>query len=95
MGLVAEDFYTAFERGSNKEISGQEVQMALWLAVQVLTDENQGLEARLGAVKRAAGIRSGSDTFSFGILNPWFLFSGLVVRRLVTPVRWTHCGDKG
>ena len=36
LGLMAEDFHQVFERGSDKTINGQEVQMALWLAVQEL-----------------------------------------------------------
>ena len=47
MGLVAEDFYTVFGRGSDKVINGNEVTMALWLAVQTLTKENQVLKARV------------------------------------------------
>jgi len=47
MGLVSEDFHTVFERGSDKKISGQEVQMALWLAVQELTKENEDLRKPL------------------------------------------------
>jgi hypothetical protein len=34
IGLIAENFHVIFGRGSDKELSGQEVQMALWLAVQ-------------------------------------------------------------
>ena len=44
---MAEDFHTVFERGSDKMINGQEVQMALWLAVQVLTRQNRELSERL------------------------------------------------
>ncbi len=45
LGLIAEDFHVIFKRGSDKEINGQEVQMALWLAVQELTKENQQLKS--------------------------------------------------
>ena len=44
IGLIAEDFHRVFGRGSEKEIRGQEVQMALWLAVQELIKENQQLK---------------------------------------------------
>ena len=36
LGLMAEDFHQVFKRGSDTTINGQEVQMALWLAVQEL-----------------------------------------------------------
>jgi hypothetical protein len=49
IGLMAEDFHTVFGRGSDKEINGQEVEMALWLAVQELTGRIAELEARLSA----------------------------------------------
>ena len=41
VGLVAEDFHQVFERGSDQVLSGQEVQMALWLAVQELTKRTE------------------------------------------------------
>ena len=41
IGLIAEDFYPIFERGSDKMLSGQEVQMALWLATQELAKQNE------------------------------------------------------
>ncbi len=44
LGLIAEDFHTVFRRGSDKEINGQEVQMALWLAVQELKAVNDVLK---------------------------------------------------
>jgi len=47
IGLIAEDFHTIFERGSDKQLSGQEIQMALWLAVQELKTENDELRQRL------------------------------------------------
>src|SRR6185295_544914 len=43
IGLMAEDFHTVFGRGSDKMLNGQEVQMALWLAVQELTAQNKQL----------------------------------------------------
>ncbi|MEO1082764.1 MAG: tail fiber domain-containing protein [Acidobacteriota bacterium] len=47
LGLIAEDFHTVFGRGEDKTINGQEVQMALWLAVQELTAQNKALIQRL------------------------------------------------
>ena len=44
IGLIAEDFHTIFERGSDKQINGQEMTMALWLAVQELTKEIGSIE---------------------------------------------------
>jgi hypothetical protein len=52
IGLMAEDFHAIFGRGSNKEINGQEVQMALWIAVQELSKRVAELEALL-ATERA------------------------------------------
>jgi len=46
IGLVAEDFHQVFERGSDKELSGQEVQVAMWLAIQALDEKDQELEAK-------------------------------------------------
>jgi DNA anti-recombination protein RmuC len=46
LGLMAEDFHTVFGRGSDKLINGQEVEMALWLAVQQLTAQNKELAAQ-------------------------------------------------
>jgi len=40
LGLISEDFFSIFDRGSDKKINGQDVQMALWLAVQELKAEN-------------------------------------------------------
>lgn len=45
IGLMAEDFHTIFARGSNEELNGQEVTMALWLAVQELTAQVEELKA--------------------------------------------------
>jgi len=45
IGLIAEDFHRIFERGSDKELSGHEVTMALWLAVQELSAEVEALKA--------------------------------------------------
>ncbi|MEM5810918.1 MAG: DUF2341 domain-containing protein [Candidatus Aenigmatarchaeota archaeon] len=47
IGLLAEDFYKVFERGDGKTIKGDEVQMALWLAVQELIKENKQLKSEL------------------------------------------------
>ena len=40
IGLIAEDFHQIFKRGDEKSLSGDEVKMALWLAVQELKLEN-------------------------------------------------------
>lgn len=47
MGLIAEDFHEVFGRGDEKYIDGNEVQMALWLAVKELAAENKELTSRL------------------------------------------------
>jgi hypothetical protein len=52
LGLMAEDFHAVFERGSDKVIDGNEVQMALWLAVQQLTAQNKALQERLTALEQ-------------------------------------------
>ena len=52
MGLMAEDFHTVFGRGSDKVIDGNEVQMALWMAVQQLTEQNKQLQERLNALEQ-------------------------------------------
>jgi len=52
MGLIAEDFYKVFGRGDDKHIDGQDVQMALWLAVQKLTAENKELKERLDKLEQ-------------------------------------------
>ncbi len=51
LGLMAEDFHQIFRRGSDKMINGGEVEMALWLAVQQLTANNQELTKRLAALE--------------------------------------------
>ena len=43
IGLMAEDFHQIFGRGSDKMLSGHEVQVALWLAVQELAEQNREL----------------------------------------------------
>lgn len=45
LGLVAEEFHQIFNRGSDKVLNGQEVQMALWLGVQALSKENADLHS--------------------------------------------------
>lgn len=50
LGLMAEDFHEVFERGSDKVLSGQEVQMALWLAVQELAQRTS--EGRMAELER-------------------------------------------
>ena len=51
LGLIAEDFHTIFGRGDDKHINGQEVEMALWMAVQKLTAENKALTDRLAKIE--------------------------------------------
>lgn len=43
-GLIAGDFHAVFQRSSDKELNGPGVQMALWLAVQELKEENDELK---------------------------------------------------
>lgn len=49
IGVMAEDFHQVFERGSEKELSGHEMTMALWLAVQELSARVEVLQAEQGA----------------------------------------------
>ncbi len=51
VGLMAEDFHEIFGRGPDNRLSGQEVQMALWLAVKELTGQNRQLIDRLTEVE--------------------------------------------
>jgi len=51
LGLMAEDFHTVFRRGSDKLINGQEVEMALWLAVRELAAQNKDLSKRLAELE--------------------------------------------
>jgi len=51
VGLIAEDFYSVLGKGSNSTVSGQDVDMALWLAVQELAKENEELKARIAALE--------------------------------------------
>ncbi|HEV7572909.1 MAG TPA: tail fiber domain-containing protein [Thermoanaerobaculia bacterium] len=51
LGLIAEDFHTVLGRGDDKHIDGQDVQMALWMAVQKLTAENKALTDRLSKLE--------------------------------------------
>jgi len=51
LGLIAEDFYTIFGRGDDKHINGQDVEMALWMAVQKLSAENKTLTERLSKLE--------------------------------------------
>jgi Chaperone of endosialidase len=57
MGLIAEDFHKVFGRGSEKFIDGQDVQMALWLAVQQLTAQNESLQQRLQSLEQQLASR--------------------------------------
>ena len=52
LGLIAEDFHNVFGRGDEKFIDGSEVQMALWLAVQQLTEQNKALQQRLDQIEQ-------------------------------------------
>ena len=51
IGLMAEDFHGIFSRGSDKTLHGQEVQMAMWLAIQQLTARNQELADEIAQLK--------------------------------------------
>ncbi len=51
MGLIAEDFHQVFGRGNEKFIDGNDVQMALWLAVKELAAENKQLTDRLQEIE--------------------------------------------
>lgn len=51
LGLMAEDFHQIFQRGSDATLNSQEIQMALWLAVQKLTQQNQELVERLAILE--------------------------------------------
>ncbi|HEX8409251.1 MAG TPA: tail fiber domain-containing protein [Thermoanaerobaculia bacterium] len=51
LGLMAEDFHTIFGRGDEKFIDGQDIQMALWLAVQKLAAQNKELTERLAKIE--------------------------------------------
>ena len=62
MGLIAEDFYTVFGRGSDREIKNQEVQMALWLGVQSLNTSLNEVKAQ--HVDSAALLQTYIDTLS-------------------------------
>lgn len=44
IGIMAEDFHQVFERGSDQELSGHDVTMALWLAVQDLSRQVEALK---------------------------------------------------
>jgi hypothetical protein len=43
---MAEDFHQIFGRGSDKLLDGQEVDMALWLAIQELAERAQQVQAK-------------------------------------------------
>jgi len=55
IGLVAEDFHQVFERGSDAELNGQEVQLAMWLAIQQLIEQNRELREEVDQLKASAG----------------------------------------
>lgn len=52
LGLIAEDFHQVFQRGDEKYIDGSEVQLALWMAVQQLTEQNKVLTNRLSTLEK-------------------------------------------
>jgi hypothetical protein len=52
IGLMAEDFHEVFGRGDDKHIDGGEVQVALWMAVQQLTEQNKALTERLSTLEK-------------------------------------------
>ena len=54
LGLMSEDFHEVFGRGSDKYINHGDVQMALWLAVQELTNRVKELEAQLADQEKVA-----------------------------------------
>ncbi len=65
LGLMAEDFHEVFGRGSDKEIDGQDVMMALWLSVQELTSQNKALAEKIALqeqqLEQLAGGSVGTD----------------------------------
>lgn len=61
LGLIAEDFHQIFQRGDDKHIDGQDVQMALWMAVQKLTAENKALTDRLAKIEGALAQRKSQN----------------------------------
>ncbi len=52
IGLMAEDFFEVLGTGNGKTINGQDIDMALWLAVQELIRENKVLRERVGKLER-------------------------------------------
>ena len=46
LGLIAEDFYEVFGRGSPEEINGNDVQMALWISIGELKNELDQLQKK-------------------------------------------------
>lgn len=46
IGLMAEDFHQVLGRGSETQLSGHDIQVALWLAVQELTARTEDLARR-------------------------------------------------
>jgi Chaperone of endosialidase len=65
LGLMAEDFHEVFGRGSAKVIDGQDVEMALWLAVQELTAQNKQLRNQNDEIsRRLADLESRLETVS-------------------------------
>jgi len=60
LGLMAEDFHQIFQHGSDKLLNGQEVEMALWLAVKELTAQNKGLTERLAALEAQLAAQKGN-----------------------------------
>ncbi|MDP7610615.1 MAG: tail fiber domain-containing protein, partial [Candidatus Woesearchaeota archaeon] len=52
IGLIAEDFHQIFKRGDEKSLSGDEVKMALWLAIQEIQAENDQKNSEIQQLKQ-------------------------------------------
>jgi len=61
LGLMAEDFHQVFQHGSDKLLNGQEVEMALWLAVKELTTQNKELTERLATLEAKLAAEKGQQ----------------------------------
>ena len=62
IGLMAEDFFKVFGRGSEKELSGHDMQIALWMAVQELIAKNDELSEQNRSLREAVeGLQSKLD----------------------------------
>lgn len=72
IGLMAEDFHSIFQRGPKTRLSGHEIQLALWLAVQELTEKTQELseQNRALALQNAEMKRDIQQLRSAPLLRP-------------------------